>query len=76
MPTKLSLLTAAAAADDWRKAISIASKFADLGAHKVEITRAQLAYTNPSFLAQIGRCPDACIAAGRSALIVRYSLKH
>ena len=76
MQTKLSKLIEAAQANDWRKAISIASKFPQLGDHKTEITRAQMAYTNPGFCRQIGRDPDACIEAGRLALIARYSIKH
>lgn len=76
MRTKLSILLDAAAAGDWRKAISVASKFHDLGAHKADISRAQMAYTNPRFVVQIGKDVSSCIEAGKSALIVRYSIKH
>ena len=76
METKLSKLLAAAEIGDWRKAVSIASKFGELGDAKEAITRAQMAYTNPRFCRQIGRDPEACIEAGRSALIVRYSIEH
>ena len=72
MQTKLSKLKAMMAAGDWRGAVSLASKFADLGAERDAIKRAQMAYTNPVFCQQIKRCPDAAIAEGQAALIRRY----
>jgi hypothetical protein len=76
MDTKLSQLKAAAARDDWRTAIAIAARFPRLGAHRNAVLDAHTAFTNPRFLAQIGKCPDAAIAAGRSALIAAYSIQQ
>ena len=74
MKTKLSALKESAASGDWKKAISIASKFPRLGEHRNAILDAQVAYTNPRFLVQIGKNVDACIEAGKSALIAAYHL--
>ena len=74
MKTKLESLKRSAAAGDWRKAVAIAARFPRLGEHRGAILDAHLAYTNPRFLVQIGRDVDECIAAGQSALIVRYGL--
>jgi len=72
--SKLSMLKDAAARDDWRTAIAIAARFPRLGEIRGAVLDAHTAYTNPRFLAQIGRCPDACIAAGRAALISAYRI--
>ena len=74
METKLSKLRAAAAADDWEKALSIAAKFQRLGGHKAAIVRAHEAVANPGFYAQIGKDPTALFDAGISALRERYEL--
>lgn len=73
-PTKLSRLRAAAAAGDWSRALSIANRFADLGTHKAEITRAHCAIQNPAFYKQLGQDPATLVAAGIAALKVRYLL--
>ena len=70
--TKLSKLQKCAAADDWRGAMRIASKFANLGQETKAIMRAWEAYTRPEFQQQLGRDPDALIAAGIAALKRRY----
>jgi len=70
--TKLSKLVAAANAGDWQKAISIASKFGELGAEKTAIMQAREAYVRPDFQRQLGRCPKQLIAAGIAALRGRY----
>lgn len=72
--TKLDTLKAAAARGDWQTAFSIAARFPRLGAHRNAVLDAHSAYTNPRFLAQIGRDVGACIEAGKSALIAAYSL--
>lgn len=72
--TKLSQLKAAAAAGDWERAIAIAAKFPDLGEQRAAILDARSAYTNPRFVEQIGKKPEALIAAGRAALVARYGL--
>lgn len=74
MDTKLSAVTAAMDAGDWQRAIALAAKFPRLGAHRNAILDAHSAYTNPRFLTQIGRNPEACIEAGKSALVAAYSL--
>lgn len=74
MKTKLSKLKNAAACGNWREAVRIAARFADLGEHKGAITRAWEAYSRPAFLIQLKRDPDACIAAGISALKIRYGI--
>jgi hypothetical protein len=75
MESKLSQLKAAAARNDWRTAVAIAARFPRLGAIRGAVLDAHTAYTNPRFLAQIGRCPDAAIAAGRSALIAAFRIE-
>ncbi len=74
METKLQTLKNAVACGDWRKAIAIAAKFPRLGEYRNAILDAHAAYTNPRFMAQIGRDVDACIDAGKSALIAAYRL--
>lgn len=74
METKLQTLKNAAAAGDWKTAFSIAARFPRLGAHRNAILDAHSAYTNPRFLAQVGRDVDACIEAGKLALIAAYGL--
>ena len=74
MITKLQTLKDAAALGDWKRAISIASKFQRLGSIRGAVLDAQTAYNNPRFLAQIGKDAEACIAAGKQALIDAYKL--
>ena len=73
--TKLDTLKTAAAAGDWQTAFSIAARFPRLGAHRNAILDAHSAYTNPRFLVQIGRDVDACIDAGKSALVAAYGIE-
>jgi hypothetical protein len=74
MTTKLDELKAAAARDDWRTAISIAARFPRLGRIRNDVLDAHMAYTNPRFLQQVRRDPQACIAAGRAALVAEYRI--
>ena len=74
MQTKLSTLETAFFAGDFKKAIAIAAKFPRLGEHRNAILDAHMAFTNPRFLRQVGRDVDACIEAGKSALIAAYRL--
>ena len=69
---KIDILRRHMAAGEWRAAISLASKFQDLGAHKARILRAQEALARPEFQRQIGRDPEALIADGIAALKERY----
>jgi hypothetical protein len=74
METKLDKVKAAARSGDWKAAIGIAAKFGQLGDERAAITRAHEAYCRPDFLRQIGRDPEAAIAAGIAALKSRYRL--
>jgi hypothetical protein len=74
-PTKLSKLKAAAARGDYRKALSIAAKFYDLGPHKAAITRAHNALQSPAFYEQLGQDPAPLVQAGIEALRIRYQLQ-
>ena len=76
METKLQKLKIAALDGNWRKAISIASRFQKLGDIRGAVLDAHMAYTNPRFLKQIGKDVDACLEAGKSALINAYSIKN
>jgi hypothetical protein len=60
------------AANDWRRAISLASKLPRLDKHRNAILDAQGAYNNARFYVQIGKNPDALIEAGRLALVERF----
>ena len=75
MDTKLQTLKNAAASGDWRQAVAIAARFPRLGAHRAAVLDAHGAYTNPRFMAQIGRDVDACIEDGKLALIAAYRLE-
>jgi len=66
--TKLSLVKAALAAGDVRKALAIAAKFPRLGDHKVRIERGHAAAVNPDFYREIGKDPEALIADGATVL--------
>lgn len=72
--TKLAQLRAHFAAGDLRAAIAIAARFPRLGAIRNAVLDAHTAFTNPRFLTQLGRDPQACIDAGCSALIAAFSL--
>lgn len=74
MQTKLSKLKAAAEAGDWHEALRIAARFQELGDHEKAILRAHQATWNPAWSRQLGRDPDADIAAGIAALKARYQL--
>ncbi len=74
MKTKLSILKENAANGEWRKVISMASKFPRLGKDRNVILDAQLAYTNPRFAKQIGKNPEELIAAGIAAIKIKYRI--
>lgn len=76
METKLDQLKAAAAQGDWQTAVAIAARFPQLGKIRNAVLDAHTAYTNPRFLAQLGRDPEECKRAGRSALIDAYRIKQ
>lgn len=76
METKLQTLKNAAADGNWKKAVSIAARFPRLGNIRNAVLDAHMAYTNPRFLAQVGKDVAACIEAGKLALIEAYSIEH
>lgn len=74
MQTKLSQLKDAYHAGDTAKAIRIAARFPDLGAHRNAILDANIAITNPRWTLNMKRDIEQTIAAGINALRNRYSL--
>lgn len=70
--TKLSFVIEAMQNDDWAKALSLASKFQDLGPQRQAITRAHGCLSNPRFFSQTCKDMPAAIEAGKQALIDRY----
>lgn len=70
--TKRAQLVALMALGNWRAALSMAAKFADLGAHEQQIRRGHEAMQRPDFQRQLGRDPQAQIDAGIEALKARY----
>lgn len=76
MRTKLDQLKDAAAQGDWQTAVAIAARFPQLGKIRNAVLDAHTAYTNPRFLAQLGRDPEAAKQAGRLALIDAYRIKQ
>ena len=74
MQTKLSQLKDAYYAGNAAKAIRIAAKFHDLGAHRNAILDANIALTNPRWTIAMKRDVDQTIASGIEALRIRYSL--
>lgn len=74
MQTKLSQLKDAYYAGNTTKAIRIAARFPNLGAHRDAILDAHIAITNPRWTLNMKRDVDQTIAAGIDALRIRYSL--
>ena len=72
--TKLQMLTDHIKAGEIRKALRIASKFQELGEHKVRIQKAWSALMNPDFYEAIGQHPNELVADGVAAIKERYSL--
>jgi hypothetical protein len=72
METKISKLKKLMAKDDWRRALSMASKFSRLGEHKSDIQRGHQAYVNPRSYEQLGFDITELQDKGRKALIARY----
>lgn len=72
METKLNQLKTAALAGNWQGAVAIAARFPQLGAIRSAVLDAHAAYTNPRFLTQLGKDPEALKAAGAQALRTHY----
>jgi len=75
MQTKLSQVKQAFESGDFSKAIRIAAKFHDLGDQRNAILDANLAMTNPRWMAAIGKDIDQAIALGIEALRIRYAFQ-
>lgn len=71
--TKLSAVREHMAAGNWQQAIRLAARFPRLDQHRNAILDAHMAFTNPRFLVQIGKDLDQVKAAGKAALIDRFS---
>ena len=69
---KIDVLRGYMAAGDYRKALSLAASWPQLGAEKQAIQRGHEAYARPDFQRQLNRCPKALIAEGIAALHRRY----
>lgn len=72
MQTKLSTLQTAFDAGNFKKAIAIAARFQDLGKERNAILDAHTAFTNPRWIAGLGKSVEICIADGVEALRARY----
>lgn len=71
-PTKRSILLAHMKAGEWDKALSLASKFPNLGPEKEAITRAHNARLRPDFYRQIKQDPVAHFESGIAALKAKF----
>lgn len=74
METKLSKLKKLMAYGDHRAALRLAAGWPRLGDHKEAITRGWAALSNPGFYRELGRDPEALVAAGLAAIRERYGL--
>lgn len=70
--TKLSIVKAHMARNEWQDALRLAAKFPQLGNERNAVLSAHGAYTNPRFYIQIGKDIEQLKAAGRAALIHRF----
>lgn len=75
MLKKIDLLINAMKLEDWKKALSIAAKFHDLGVYKADIVRAHECIHYPDFYKQLGKNPEKLIQKGITALKIRYASK-
>lgn len=69
---KIEILAALMLADDWHAAIKFAAKFPRLDRHRGPILTASAALLSPEVYRQMGRDPEALIAAGAAALRDRF----
>lgn len=74
-PRKIDALRTAMAAEDWRRALAIASRFPRLGCHAGAIRAAHEAVQRPGFQRQLGRDPEGLVEAGKAALRERYGAR-
>ena len=72
MATKTDQVKVHLAVGDYRGALRVASKFRMLGEHKLAVQQAWSALNSADFYRQIGKDPDALVAAGVQALQQMY----
>jgi hypothetical protein len=72
MVTKSAKIRAAIAANDWPLALRLAARLPRLDQHGPAIKRAHECSHNPDFYRQLGRDPEALVAAGKAALVERF----
>jgi hypothetical protein len=75
MDSKLSIVRRHMQSGEWQAAVRLAARFPRLGEHRNAILDAHSAYTNPRFVAQLGKNPAALQDAGRAALLDRFGLE-
>lgn len=75
MERKIDVLQRLVLEKNFKKALSIASRFVT-GKYANEIKSGDMAYKYPSFCQQINKNPDELINNGIQALIAKYSLKY
>ena len=73
--TKLSRLLGLMERGEWKKALSLAAKFPQLGNHKDAIVRGHEACVRPDFYRQMDRDPNVLMIIGIVALKKRYQQK-
>lgn len=73
--SKLSILLEHMESGRMHDALKLAAKFPNLGKYKAAITRGADALKHPEFYRQLGKDPDALVAAGIAALRIRYRPK-
>jgi hypothetical protein len=73
MKTKLQQLLDFMEAGDWQKALAMAARFPDLGAHRDAILLGHEARVHERMYRQLGKDPEECFRAGCEALRERYA---
>jgi hypothetical protein len=71
-PRKIDILVKLMLEEKWDDALSLASKFPELGKHTKAIRMAHDANFNPRFYIQLGKNPEVLRQEGINALIERY----
>jgi len=71
--SKASIVREHMEAGEWAEAIRLAASFGRLDRHRVAILDARSAYTNPRFVAQLGKDIEALKEIGKAALLERFA---
>jgi hypothetical protein len=72
METKSKQIQDALSIGDFKKAISLASKFFDRSEDTKLFKQAQSAINNPSFYKQVGKDPDAIVKSAIDLLSIKF----